>query len=343
MKTTKLYGLATLILMLFLIGCSSSEEENSINSISITVNQNAVQVGDEVVFTVKTDKNLDITSASEIYVNNTKINSKYYTPSSEGVLTVKAKYKNTESSDISLNVESLGPRFQKYVVIEDFTGTWCGWCPRVAKAIEDVSAKTKYSIAVAAHIGDNMENTTSRDLKNFLGVSGYPTAYLDRGNLWSSPETSNVSQATSITKNNSAIGLALETKLNNGDITVKAKLKFGRTYTENHKLVVLILEDGISEDQSNYTSHYNGASTITGFIHNHVLRGALTNVKGKTIDKKEAVKDNVYELEIKGKVPSTVSDTSKMSVVVLVTKKSGKNVINARYAHIGDTNNFEEK
>lgn len=62
-------------------------------------------------------------------------------------------------------------------LVEEFTGLWCGFCPRGFVALE--SMKEKYGdrfVAVAFHDGDPMATTTSFPVK----ISGYPMGAIDR-------------------------------------------------------------------------------------------------------------------------------------------------------------------
>ena len=77
----------------------------------------------------------------------------------------------------------------KRVVEEEFTGTWCGWCPRGMVGME-LSEKTfgdKY-IGVAVHKGNGstaepMEtsgNGYTATVMSALGITGYPSCLIDR-------------------------------------------------------------------------------------------------------------------------------------------------------------------
>jgi thiol-disulfide isomerase/thioredoxin len=59
---------------------------------------------------------------------------------------------------------------------EEYTGTWCGWCPRGFAALEHMSAKYPDFIGIAYHYGDAMQVTST--FPNT--VSGYPGAWFDR-------------------------------------------------------------------------------------------------------------------------------------------------------------------
>ena len=65
------------------------------------------------------------------------------------------------------------------VLIEEATGTWCGWCPRGAVSMDFMDATYPNSIEVAVHNGDPMKNTT---YDNGIGtlIGGYPSGLVDR-------------------------------------------------------------------------------------------------------------------------------------------------------------------
>jgi hypothetical protein len=66
----------------------------------------------------------------------------------------------------------------KRVLIEEATGTWCGWCVRGIVMMEDLH-KTYPSTTglVAVHNGDDMVNTT---YDAGMKVKGYPSGWVDR-------------------------------------------------------------------------------------------------------------------------------------------------------------------
>lgn len=76
----------------------------------------------------------------------------------------------------AVNVISFTPTHR--AVMEEFTGTWCGWCPRGWVAMEMLKERhpDKF-IALSYHVDDIMQTT------NILPVviQGYPSASIDRG------------------------------------------------------------------------------------------------------------------------------------------------------------------
>ena len=79
-------------------------------------------------------------------------------------------------------------KFKKNVLIEDFTGTWCQYCPRVIYGIQKVETEGLAAYPVAIHRGNPPGSANSVDpfnfpasaLESYIGLTGYPTAKLNR-------------------------------------------------------------------------------------------------------------------------------------------------------------------
>ena len=57
--------------------------------------------------------------------------------------------------DGSVDTPPISGYFKKRVLIEDYTGTWCGNCTRVAYAIDQVNAESDKAVTVAIHNGND--------------------------------------------------------------------------------------------------------------------------------------------------------------------------------------------
>ena len=97
---------------------------------------------------------------------------------------------------ITITVNDPPIYFEKYVMVEDFTGTWCGWCPRISYAIEKLEEETDDAVIVAAHQGDPMQFSQITALMNAFGVTGFPTGIINRTANWNYPQPNNISQVT---------------------------------------------------------------------------------------------------------------------------------------------------
>lgn len=83
---------------------------------------------------------------------------------------------------VALASGGLNPAFavQRVVVAEDFTGTWCQFCPGAAMGLHNMATAVGDSVAIVEyHIGDVFQLPGCVTRKNFYGVSGYPTVWFD--------------------------------------------------------------------------------------------------------------------------------------------------------------------
>jgi len=314
-----------------------------ITSIILTANATSLTIGENFVFSVNGDNGEDVSSSSMLTVDGDDISGISYAATTVGTYTVQATYNEFTSNELSITVLPAPIVFTKNVLIEDYTGTWCGYCPRVAKGIELVEVQTSRLAVVAIHLGnDPYTSTAGNSLANLFGVSGLPTARLDRTIEWNYPEPNNITQATNLTGDNANLGLALSPVISGNDISVDVSVKFGDLFNGSDvKLVVYLLEDGLIYNQTNYTSYYGGASVLTGFEHNDVLRASFTEVLGDSVPSNEAVADNTYSTTLNMSMPSNVANPSNVKVIAFITNSSNTS-LNTRVANFGDTQNFEE-
>ena len=329
-------------------GCSSDEPANapelSVTSITLESSSNVSDVNSVVTFTVTGNDGVDYTADSTITMaDGTALSGNSYSTAAEGAFVFTATYNSLTSNDKQITVSDTVIKFQKNVLIEDYTGTWCGYCPRVTYGIEQVEAETDFAVPVAIHVFDTMEVSGIGTLVNHFNSQGsYPFAKLDRNVTWSSPQPSNVAQVVSFTTTDADLGLLISPALDGSSMTIDVSVKFEVDYSSsNLKLVVYLLEDKVIHNQNNSTSYYGGESVLTDFEHNDVLRALLTDSFGDVILSSETVANNTFDKTFSMNVPSNVSDTNELSIVAFVVDGDTNAVVNVRSAHFGDTQNFQ--
>lgn len=338
--------------LLVLIGCSTDYEIlESHENISLTADVSVQTTGDLITFTVKNSKGDNLTADATFFVDGTKINGNTFTTEVVGDYTVTAGYKEVTSAPLTISfVAEPVINFRKRMLMEDYTGTWCGWCPRVAHAIELVHNQTEDAIAVAIHGPGKNPNETGYDPYTFdtsafeaeAGLSpGYPKGYLNRNIQWGFPEPNNVSQAIALTQGqNPNLGVAMTSSIANGNITMDVNVMFGKDFDNNLKLVVYVLENGLVYDQHNYTSYYNGDDILVNYVHNHVLRATLTPMTGDAIDPGQTKNENTYKRTFSVPVPANVANAANIEFVAFVLDETGR-VINVRKTAPGETQEIE--
>lgn len=327
--------------------CSSDENGGSsgsnYTSITTTSNSYDLDIDELATFTTKSNTNTTIISNITYYVNDVAITGNTYTFTSSGTYNVYSKYVKGSTTLTSATIEIAvydKINFNKRVLIEDFTGTWCGYCPRVAYAIEQVNNQTTDATVVAIHRGSDPYNFTgASSLESQIGLTGYPTAMLNRTTDWSYPEPSYVSQAVNLTTGtNPYVGLALVTSTSGNTSTVEVKAKFGKNFSDL-KLVVYALEDNLIYNQTNYTAYYGGTSTIANFEHNHVLRAVLSSdILGETVTGSTNLNDE-FSKTFTYSIPSNVNASNVHFVAFIVD--SSKKALNSRAAGANENQSFE--
>ena len=347
----KIHLLIALLTFGLFISCSKDSNNGgdsgaTLQSITITANTTDAYVGDNIQFIVKGNNNADVSSSAVIYVNNTSNLPNPYTPTTAGTLSVYAVYQ--VSSTVSLTSPTIqipvtqGIFFNKRVLIEDYTGTWCQYCPRVAYAISQVRLETTDAVVVAIHRGNsdpyNFSAASSLEA-TISGFTGYPTGMLNRKTVWSYPENNYISQPVNLTTGtNPRIGLAMTNSVSGSTATVQVNVKFGKNFS-GLKLVVYALEDNLVYNQTNSTSFYGGVNPISNFDYDDVLRRFLTSsILGDPITGTTLV-NGVYTKTFTYAIPAG-TQASNIHFAAFVVDSTGK-ALNSRDASSNETQTFE--
>lgn len=245
-------------------------------------------------------------------------------------------------ADESIDAAPITGFFTKHVLIEDYTGTWCGNCARVSHAIELAKEQSDRVVSVAIHHGnDPFRFIGIGPLKDLISPNNdlqLPQSRLNRITTWTFPEVNNVQQALNLTSANCGLGLALSSQVDSGNINLDVKVKYAQNYTDL-KLVVYVLEDKLLYRQVNYSTFYGGVNPIPNFEHNHVLRAALTNLLGDPLVNTNFFQTTTTNFTVP--IPGNINNSANMSFVAFVVDKDN-NVINVRKAKTNETQNFEE-
>ena len=245
--------------------------------------------------------------------------------------------------DGNVDTPPISGYFKKRVLIEDYTGTWCGNCTRVAYAIDQVNAESDKAVTVAIHNGNDPYHFEGiAPLKNLIlpnSPLALPVSRLNRMNVWTFPEPTNTQEAINLTGNNSGLGIAMNSTVENGMINLDVNIKFALNFTDL-KLVVYLLEDDLVYLQRNYTTYYDNVNPIPAYTHNHVLRAAMTNILGDVItENTEAGSTITRNFSIP--VPENIENASNLNFVAFLVG-SDNVAINTRASHANEDQEFEE-
>lgn len=242
--------------------------------------------------------------------------------------------------------------FTRVPVIEEFTGTWCGWCPRGFVGME--TAHEKYGdqvVLIAAHNGDPMEISDYNPVMST--VSGFPDAKANR--------------ATEFDPNPDAIQSMIEQSLlevpvgkvqvtaqwNDEDMTkidVKANSMFAfAEENANYGIALVLTEDGMKGTGSNWgqANYYSGqsgsspdymswwcsqGSRVSGLEYNFVAVAAWniqSGANGSVPTSFNAGEWLPYNYLADVSSNNKIQDKSKLKVAALLIDRGANKIINA--------------
>ena len=235
-------------------------------------------------------------------------------------------------------------------VVEEFTGTWCGYCPYGMVGMEKANEYYGDQVAlIAVHSGDVMAISDYNQILN--NVSGFPNAKLNRDvdfypTFYSIKN--NVDNALSRAVPGSILAKAKWTDNGQTAIKIDTETTFQYSTNEGHFAIAYVLiEDGLRGEgsswaQSNYLSGesgdsdmqfwYNSPSKVTGLEFNHVaVQGwdVFYGVKGSV--SKTITAGSVQKYSFTGDISSNtlIQDKSKLTLVALLVDSETGTIINA--------------
>lgn len=166
---------------------------------------------------------------------------------------------NNTASKMFNTLSQLGT---KRVVVEEATGTWCGWCPRGTVGLNYVTSTYSDVIGIAVHNSDPME-VNEYDSAVSAQIGGYPSSIVDRSLINVDPNSSSLENARAQLINNivpvDMSSSAASTSGSTVDITASATF-FSNFSAANYRLAVIITEDGVTGTTSGYAqaNYYSG-------------------------------------------------------------------------------------
>ncbi len=186
----------------------------------------------------------------------------------------------------------------KKVVVEDYTGAWCGYCPEGALILKDLIHNNDPNvIGIANHNADMLEVADGITLDNGFNVSSYPSGTIDRfkfsdqstvqmsRNLWVDKTQIRVSESAIASV--SFYNLVFDSTSRIFDVDVTVVFTAGDPTTYPKTINLGIVEDSIEGtvgivglEQHNYISSIGG-SILNPWFHNHTLRDWLSGAWGQ--------------------------------------------------------------
>ena len=201
---------------------------------------------------------------------------------------------------MSIQIEAIEPAQGKLVIGEEATGTWCGWCPRGAVALNWMDHDYEgYWQGIAVHNGDPMVNSTyDNGLAPYIG--GYPSGLVDRGTEID-PSAFKEDFLQRITVAPKGI-ITNGAELTGTTLKVNLTVQFQNNVNGNYKLACVLVEDSVTGTTPQYyqSNSYSGGTSLidvdgsdwankpssvpaSQMVYRHVARGIAPSFEGESL------------------------------------------------------------
>ena len=245
------------------------------------------------------------------------------------------------------NLVSTDP-YKRNVIIEEYTGIYCGYCPDGHRIANELAAKYQDRLFVLNIHTGGYANDASIDFRtedgNIIGakVNSFPTGNVNRlankavgRDTWSLYVEQQVEQMAEC---NVAGQVVIDKDARKATVTVEVYYT-ANSVSETNYLNVVMLQDNIIAYQNG--SHLNPAQVVGGqYRHMHAFRDAITPTWGEDIAPTTAGTfiTKTYEYDIPAKIGSFDVDIDDIEFVAFVTETKNEDesttpVLNANKLH----------
>lgn len=261
------------------------------------------------------------------------------------------------------NIIGLNSFAERTSVIEEFTGSWCGYCPRGTVGLSKLKAKYGDKIiTLAGHYDDPMQ---CNSYYNFLAMnaSGFPDAIYDRA-YHADPYIGNNNSYTfgadavvDMLKKEypSEASISLEAYWTDDTKTAiiayaYSTFLYSRPYDNPYAVVFILTEDGMTGTSSDWyqTNYYNDPSFATTFsdpdmdkytkcssavkeTYNHVIVESWNSIDGIQYNQTSIVKGQSQSLSkvLAISANKLIQNKSNLSLTALLINRNHGRIVNA--------------
>lgn len=241
-------------------------------------------------------------------------------------------------SQYKLNVvQYFMPRMQ---VIEEGTGTWCGYCVRGIVGLRYMNQNHPDDVAcIAVHGRDKYEVAEYATL--ISRFSGFPTSIYNRQTV-ADPSSSELERVFSRMDKTAEAQVKLVsaqwTNSSRTAVKIKTRTRFAQNHdSEDYRLTYVCTEDSIYDSQSNYYSGggqgpMGGFENMSSYVNVYLMEVArgLASYYGIEGSVPTTIEEGVwYDYEYTYTLPSTVKKKDQIHLVVLLQNPKGTEIFNA--------------
>ena len=368
MKTLKFLAIFCLGALLF-TGCTPENNDNGGNggkkSLILVADKTTIYDNglDGATFTLYYD-GMIVENGYELYIGagDEMIAGNKFCSTTQGTFEVWAAYGTVISNTVNINVVATPPaapavpedanpsktNFKRRVLLTQFTGTGCGYCPLMMNALHQVLTSPVYGdevVVAAAHLYNDNDPAyllEAQTLDNALGVTGFPSVYSDLNKAGFGDATfaslkSCIDAAQGRVNVKGGIAVSSEYHAEEEYIVINVNVKAKET-TE-FRVGAWLLEDNISAKQSVYADPYKTTGELIQPLegvnfnnHNNCVR--IADSKASNLDfsgfslgvieaGKTASREFAFKLKANGTGSMTKWNHDNLRVIAFISTKEG--------------------
>lgn len=368
MKTLKFLAIFCLGALLF-TGCTPENNDNGGNggkkSLILVADKTTIYDNglDGATFTLYYD-GMIVENGYELYIGagDEMIAGNKFCSTTQGTFEVWAAYGTVISNTVNINVVATPPaapavpedanpsktNFKRRVLLTQFTGTGCGYCPLMMNALHQVLTSPVYGdevVVAAAHLYNDNDPAyllEAQTLDNALGVTGFPSVYSDLNKAGFGDATfaslkSCIDAAQGRVNVKGGIAVSSEYHAEEEYIVINVNVKAKET--AEFRVGAWLLEDNISAKQSVYADPYKTTGELIQPLegvnfnnHNNCVR--IADSKAGNLDfsgfslgvieaGKTASREFAFKLKANGTGSMTKWNHDNLRVIAFISTKEG--------------------
>jgi hypothetical protein len=249
--------------------------------------------------------------------------------------------------------------FLRKVLVEEHTGTWCGWCP-IAKETMSKLTENQQVIGIEIHYNDEMTDAEKfyNPLKSRYGHPAFPSGMVNRRKsivgttfiMGADDWDDNVNDF--LTTNKISTGLAIDSRLTGTTLEVLSHVNFKTSTEDKFGLGIYLVEDKVRGfPQLNYLSRnlqfqqynaYRQPSLINDIEHHYVSREAITPIlNGLDIPLAATKNAKIFRKLFKIELPKTIKEVQNCQIVAFVVNQKTGEIVNVQNVAIGMSKDWD--
>lgn len=354
------------------ISCGTEEEVGDA-SLELNLSANSVSVGSPISFQLLSSIDGDVSNLSTFFVNGQQIEGNSFIPTEANPSNEVYGIYNGKTSAVKIfaSTDVVPSAYTRKVLLEDYTGTWCGYCPRMVSVVHYLAEYSDRIVPVAIHCQgaptdpwayEFWEDMANPQNYNALGAPKgkfnriYALNQFEGAHPCPNDPSVYYAQAQEFLNQPANLGLAINSSLSGNSLNIGVKVGFATDSVPEARLVVMLIEDGLKYNQVNYYAgsglscdpefdYANMPNPIPNFGQEHVLLKAYTNIYGDVIPQAQIAEGNVWSRDFNVQLPANVTNANNLSIVAMVLGNGDqiktREVLNVQSAKVGVNKDFD--